>query len=330
MSAASAPALKAPFPYFGGKSAIAPRVWELLGNVPNYVEPFCGSCAVLLARPHKPSIETVNDADGLLCNFWRAVQSDPDAVARHADWIIHECDLHARHSWLVGQKSELQTRLEGDPDFYDAKAAGWWLYGICLWIGSGWCSGKGPWQPVEMEDGSRQLVHLGDAGMGVNRKRVHLGNAGRGQCEEWSEHIRETMAALSDRLRRVRICCGDWSRVCGPTPTVKNGLTGVFLDPPYSHDERSDTLYAHEMKTAVAVREWAVQWGDDPRMRIVLCGYDGEHALPSSWREVPWHARGGYGSQGNGSGAANRKRERIWASPHCLGRDLFSEAFHAE
>lgn len=24
--------LKAPFPYFGGKSLIAPKIWELLGN----------------------------------------------------------------------------------------------------------------------------------------------------------------------------------------------------------------------------------------------------------------------------------------------------------
>jgi hypothetical protein len=44
--------LRAPFPYFGGKSIVAPRVWELLGpNLSRYVEPFAGSAAVLLARP---------------------------------------------------------------------------------------------------------------------------------------------------------------------------------------------------------------------------------------------------------------------------------------
>ncbi len=41
-----------PFPWFGGKSAVADRVWTALGpDVMNYVEPFCGSCAVLLLRP---------------------------------------------------------------------------------------------------------------------------------------------------------------------------------------------------------------------------------------------------------------------------------------
>ncbi|MES4791926.1 MAG: hypothetical protein C4321_02080 [Chloroflexota bacterium] len=27
---------------------------------------------------------------------------------------------------LVARKDELQSRLEGDPDYYDAKVAGWW------------------------------------------------------------------------------------------------------------------------------------------------------------------------------------------------------------
>ena len=31
-----------------------------------------------------PAIETVNDADGLLANFWRALQRDPDAIAESA------------------------------------------------------------------------------------------------------------------------------------------------------------------------------------------------------------------------------------------------------
>ena len=93
--------LKAPFPYFGGKSKAAQIVWGRLGDVKNYVEPFFGSGAVLLARPHEPRVETVNDLDGLLCNFWRAVQAAPDAVAEAADWPVSECDLHARHLVLV-------------------------------------------------------------------------------------------------------------------------------------------------------------------------------------------------------------------------------------
>lgn len=39
--------LRAPFPWFGGKSRIAATVWEALGDVPNYVEPFFGSGAAV-------------------------------------------------------------------------------------------------------------------------------------------------------------------------------------------------------------------------------------------------------------------------------------------
>ena len=325
--------LKAPFPWFGGKATVADDIWKRFGVVRNYVEPFAGSLAVLLNRPLPfEGTETVNDADGLLCNFWRAVQSAPDDVARWADWPVNENDLHARHSWLVGQRESLQARLEGDPDYCDAKAAGWWVWGICLWIGSGWCSGEGPWQVIEDAEGVRQLVHLGDAGQGINRKLVHLGNAGRGSdalavdappgvggaCEAWAEHLACTMQALSDRLRRVRVCCGDWPRVCGPTPTVKQGTTAVFLDPPYGdEDNRRDGLYRVDSgSVASEVRKWAIEWGDDKRMRIALCGYDG-FTMPNEWRQMAWKAKGGYGSQGEGRGRENAKREIIWFSKHC-------------
>lgn len=142
----------------------------------------------------------------------------------------------------------------------------------------------------------------------------HLGDAGRG--------LRDYFAALADRLRRVRVCCGDWSRVCGPTPTVKMGLTAVFLDPPYSDSAgREGDLYAVDSATiAHDVRAWCLDRGDDPKMRIALCGYAGEHeALESAgWSVVAWKAKGGYGSQAESVGRANAARERIWFSPHCL------------
>ena len=37
-----AAALKAPFPWFGGKSRVAHLVWQRFGDVANYVEPFFG------------------------------------------------------------------------------------------------------------------------------------------------------------------------------------------------------------------------------------------------------------------------------------------------
>ena len=232
-----------------------------------------------------------------------------------ADWPVNEADQHARHLWLSSQE-EFRERMKVDPEYYDAKIAGWWVWGQSIWIGSGWCG--------------RQLPHLGSAGMGLHRKLPHLGDAGMGAECEVSDRALGTREALFDymgqlaaRLRRVRVCCGDWSRVCGPSPTVKLGTTGVFLDPPYAAEaERQDGLYASDSDSvAHAVREWALEWGYDSRMRIALCGYEAEHDFPTSWVCVAWKARGGYGSQGNGQGRENAGKETIWFSPHCLRQD---------
>jgi DNA adenine methylase len=319
--------MKAPFPWFGGKSKVAELVWERFGDVPNYCEPFFGSGAVLLDRPTPPGIETVNDMDCMVANFWRALQHDPDSVADAADNPVNEADQHARHLWLVSQE-EFRERMKVEPEYYDAKIAGWWVWGQCIWIGSGWCSVQLPHLGNAGTGVHRKRPHLGDAGTGVNRQLPHLGDAGteslcvsdptsgtRARAQVFS-YMRE----LAERLRRVRVCCGDWSRICGPSPTIKLGITGVFLDPPYADGaDRQENLYASDSSTvAYQVREWAIEWGNDPKMRIALCGYEGEHAMPEAWDCVAWKARGGYGSQGEGRGRENSGKERIWFSPHCL------------
>ena len=318
--------MKAPFPWFGGKSKVADIVWDRFGNVPNYVEPFFGSGAVLLGRPHDPHTETVNDLDGMVANFWRALQHDPEAVTRYADNPVNEMDQHARHLWLCSQE-EFRERMKVDPEYYDAKIAGWWVWGQCIWIGSGWCSVQLPHLGNAGTGLNRQRPHLGNAGTGLNRQLPHLGNAGTGVEECLSDRtsgtrrgLLEYMQELADRLRSVRVCCGDWERICGPSVTFKHGITGVFLDPPYADTaDRNETLYAADSLTvAHSVRRWAIENGDNPLLRIALCGYEGEHAMPDSWDCVAWKARGGYGSQGDGAGRENSNRERIWFSPHCI------------
>lgn len=320
--------LRSPYPWFGGKSTVADMVWSYFGDVRNFIEPFFGSGACLLRRPEPfEGTETVNDLDGMIANFWRALQADPDAVAKHADWPVNEVDLHSRHLWLVNEGRQHVERLKTDAEYYDAKIAGWWVWGCCQWIGSGWCSGKSSWGK-EFADGRlahERLPHLGSAGRGVHRpsqKRPHLGDAGMGVHRPGGE-IYAYFEALADRMRRVRVCCGDWSRVCGPTPTVKQGLTAVFLDPPYLQTERDPTIYAVEDNVSAAVREWCIANGNDKRLRIALCGYAGEgheELETRGWKAVAWKAKGGYGNQGTGDtdGKENAARERIWFSPYCI------------
>lgn len=281
--------LKAPFPYPGGKSRVADLVWSRLGGVDNYIEPFAGSLACLLRRPagHFASgyrVETVNDLNHYLVNFWRAVKFAPAEVAEWADWPVTEADLHARHKWLVRSSEAAKWRagMAADPEAFDAKIAGWWCWGICCWIGSGWCEERGA-KSVQLP----QLADAFDIGRGVNsggsiwsgvvssaagvhEKRpaiatgagsgcdpslgrgVHGWHGTAGTCEARREWLTGWMQRLSDRLRLVRTCYGHWSRICDSESTLTRlGTTGAFLDPPYpakrgdtGKKSRSATLYA--------------------------------------------------------------------------------------
>lgn len=329
--------LKAPFPWFGGKSRVAHLVWDRFGDVPNYVEPFAGSLAVLLSRPHAARNETVNDKDCYLSNFWRAIAIDPEAVADHADWPVNEADLHARHLWLVNQV-EFRERMKSDPDYYDAKIAGWWVWGISQWIGSGWVS-RPEWRGRAGCERSVRGVHakrpnVKRGGVGVHRVSQQIpdisGDSGASGRGIFSAGIRSDLYgyfdAISSRLRRTRVCCGDWARILGPSPTTKIGLTGVLLDPPYA-TTREEVYAQDSFFIAHEVQDWAIRHGDDPLLRIALCGYEGGHPMPDSWSVSSWKANGGYGNQSPVTrGRANAARERIWFSPHCLPVQLEATA----
>ena len=72
---------KPPMTYFGGKTRLAQRIAALLPQHEHYVEPFCGSLAVLLSKA--PSrLETVSDVDRDLMTFWRVLRERPDDLQR--------------------------------------------------------------------------------------------------------------------------------------------------------------------------------------------------------------------------------------------------------
>ena len=317
-------ALLAPFPYFGGKRAVAADVWTRLGSPSQFIEPFCGSAAVLLAAPRPAALEVVCDGSGFIANFWRSVKHQPAVVAEAADYPVSHIDLGARHVWLMAQRDRIGAELH-DPDWPgDAKAAGWWLWGQCCWIGSGWCE----WDKIG------QVPHAGNAGMGVQAigQVPHAGNAGRGvqaigqvphagNAGRGYEHLLTSsgraawvwLHKLADRLERVRVVHGDWSRCLNNH--FGGDDTALFLDPPYRSYER---LYGNAVPVASAVEAWV---RENANLRIALCGHRGDYDLPE-WDAVEW-SRGRL----TYSGAKTTEEECVWYSPACLprvARDLFA------
>lgn len=108
----------------------------------------------------------------------------------------------------------------------------------------------------------------------------------------------------------------------GESVTARHGMTGVFLDPPYSDEVGQTRVYATDAPDiAHDVRKWCVENGDNPHLRIALCGYAGEgheELEGLGWTAHRWRAHGGYGGGRDGKGEANRHRETVWFSPYCL------------
>ena len=135
--------LSAPFPYFGGKSSWAALIDERLGDVGVYGEPFAGTWIVGLRRRPSPR-EVMCELNGFIVNFYQgAMKYAPDETAEWADWPTNHHDLTAWHRWLLRWGAEHREALVEDPEWYDCKAAGRWVWGQSSWIGQGWCDNHG-------------------------------------------------------------------------------------------------------------------------------------------------------------------------------------------
>ena len=324
---------------------IANTVWECLGQPKHYIEPFFGSGAVLLNRPgFEPGkhIETVNDKDGFISNVWRSLKYSPDETAQWCDWPVNHADLMARKAALIKNEDRLLENLIQDDEWHDPKMAGYWIWAASCWIGSGLTR-------------PGQRPHLGHAGTGVNAgQRPHLGHAGTGinagqrphlsharsfgmgihsvrytkpklsLDEPYNIKIYEWFRELAERLRYVRVVCGDWKQVCGGNWQDKMGTVGIFFDPPYGAQDRDKGIYHHDSTTiSLEVEAWCLERGNRPTYRIVCAGYEGEYLslIEAGWKVIAWKANGGYSNTGNNKqGKANTKRERLFISPHCGGQ----------
>lgn len=304
--------MKAPFPYFGGKRTIADTVWRAFGSPKQYIEPFCGSAAVLLSAREPASLEVIGDANGFIANFWRSVVAQSHEVARWTDYPVSHVDLGARHVWMMGQRDELAASLQ-DPNWPgDAKLAGWWLWGQCSWIGSGWCEWTG------------KVPHVGNAGRGIQATGkvpriacpgTHIqsviesraGDEYSNGYEPWTSSGRVAMRwlrELADRMERVRVVHGAWDRCLNSHYGAES--TAVFLDPPYKAYEE---LYGVSAPVADECAEWA---RGNAHLRVALCGHRGDYDL-AGWVVHDWE-RGRLTYGGSGTEA----KECVWFSPACL------------
>lgn len=198
-------------PWFGAKRTLAPQIIAALGTHRSYWEPFCGSMAVLLAKP-RASSETVNDLHGDLINLARVIQDDltgPMLYRRLRRTALHE-DIfaEAREELKIeaavddGYRTSDITEPPPNPD----RA---WAFFVCSWMGRNGTAGT---PGYNMNFCVRFSAAGGDPG-----KRF------RGAVD--------SIPAWRERLRGVTILRRD---AFGLLERIADEPgTAIYLDPPY-------------------------------------------------------------------------------------------------
>jgi len=302
--------IRAPFPYYGKKYSIVDELNRRFGNIQIRIDPFCGSAAWILASsPVKTEI--INDLYADVVNAYRAIRADPDAVAYYCDYPVSELDRLARVWALRETLPERAARCAADPNWYDAKAAGYYLYTVSIDLKSRPYQ-RGAW----VVENGKLIKRTGADGMTKSPphmlRRQGTAKARYAELVAWFRQIAE-------RLRNVAIVCGDWRRAVDPFVSGKYGVTAILIDPPYPEYGH---LYATDAQPSVwlGAARWAVECGDNPNVRIAVCGYwtpEADAVFPADWARFRWKAQGGFGNQRKRGVNENRRRECVWFSPHC-------------
>lgn len=251
--------MKPPFPYYGGKQTIADRIVELLPEHEHYVEPYCGSLSVLLAKP--PSrMETVNDLDAALVTFWRVLRSMPDELARVCALTPHSRTEYVACREQASSTDELETARRVWVVLPQGRAGG------TRAAGTGW-------------------RHF------VNPRGSSIGMPG------YLSGYVDRMATAAQRLHGVSLESMPALELIdkyGADPRVL-----LYVDPPYLGSTRGwGNQYAHEMRDDAAHRELADAL-HGCRAAVVLSGYASDlydRELFPGWDRVSLPASTGNGN----------------------------------
>ncbi len=248
----AAPKVNAIAPWFGSKRNLAPAIVEELGSHRAYWEPFCGSLAVLMAKP-KSCSETANDLHGDLINLARVLQVESQAVdlcARLQMTIFHETLYEETKDVLHGRPLE-----DGCcPDVARAEA-----FMVKSWFGRNGAAGT--------KKGGHTFC-------------VRYTNNGGAPHTRWQSAV-DSIPAWHWRLKNVTMLRRDAFELLPRIDDVPQ--TAIYCDPPYidkADQYRHDFSAGEHQQLAEALARFRLA-------RVVVSYYDHPHLaeLYPGWRQ---------------------------------------------
>lgn len=203
-------------PWFGSKRVLAQRIVEQLGPHRAYWEPFCGSMAVLLAKPPCP-FESVCDLHGDLINLARVIKDRVlgPQLFRRLRRVLFADDLANDARAALGPN--VYTIANG-PDLDRAEQ-----YFISSWQGMNGMSG------TAVHSGSFAKRFSSTGGSGSTRWRAAVGS-----IPSWRR-----------RLANVDILNDDGFEVISKIEDLQG--TVIYADPPYL---KKGAAYIHDFAPA--------------------------------------------------------------------------------
>lgn len=194
--------------YPGAKWSIADWVISHFPEHHSYLEPFFGSGAVLFTKP-RSDIETVNDLDDDVVNFFEWVQHDPEKLAKSIYWTPYSRAVY----------NEAFDRKETETDSF-VRAVD---FTIRMMMGHGFRT----------------------AGERVGWKNDVQGRERAYACQNWCKEPEIIMQA-AERLRGVQI---ENRKATELVPRFNFPNVLIYADPPYVIGSRSckRKQYNHEM-----------------------------------------------------------------------------------
>lgn len=198
------------FGWYGGKFSHLDWLLPLLPQTTHYCEPFGGSAAVLLNREPSP-VETYNDLDGEVVNFFRVLRDEKDALIEAiglTPFSREEFDLA-----ISGPKEKL-SNLERARRFY--------ILARQVRTGLAQKASSGRWA---------NCLLTSRAGMA-------------GAVSRWLGAV-DDLSEIAQRLLRVQI---EHSPAIDVIERYDSEETLFYCDPPYPHGSRGDrNAYAYEL-----------------------------------------------------------------------------------
>jgi DNA adenine methylase len=251
-----------PFGWYGGKFSHLDWLQPLLPGCHHYCEPFAGSAAVLLNRQHSP-VETYNDLDGEVVNFFRVCRDQGG-------------DLLRAIAMTPFSREEFAAACVLDPTLSPLERARRFYV-----------------RARQVRTGLAQTASLGRWGNCKNTSRAGMS----GIVSRFFGAV-EMLPDISLRLLRVQIenrPALDVIRLYDDPGTL------FYCDPPYVHETRGDAkAYKYEM-TDREHRELA-QVLNHVRGKVALSNYDSpqlDALYPSpQWRKVVQPARTNHATKG--------------------------------